>query len=138
MIYAKQVTTPANTAMLDAIKSTLRITKGLIYRVEFHFPLGSAGLMGVMITDGNYQLWPSSVGEWFTGDQIVIAFDDVYLKEASPFEFQIYTYNLDDTYEHLINIRIGLLTKELFQARFLPSLAYKDFTQIRKEYKVDP
>ena len=82
-----------------------------------------------MISDGGFQVWPSPLGSWFTGDSIVIGFDDVYLKESAPYQFNIFTYNDDDTYEHLIHVRIGLVTNEIFMARFLPSMAYKDFAE---------
>ncbi len=101
----------------------------MVYKVEFDFPPGSAGLLGCAVFDGGYQVWPSSLGRWFTGDSIVIGFDDVYLKESAPYSFNIFTYNTDDTYDHLVNVRIGLVSSEIFMARFLPSMAYKEFAE---------
>lgn len=113
------------------------ITKGLVYKVEFDFPPGSAGLLGCAIFDGSYQVWPSSLGNWFTGDDVVISFDDVYLKESAPYNFTIVTYNEDDTYDHLINIRIGLVSKKIFMGRFLPSIAYEDFAALLAQVNND-
>lgn len=121
MIYTANITTPKDTAK-TALKTTrINVTKGLVYKVDFYFPSGSAGLMGVAVFDGLFQVWPSSVGEFFVGEDMVIPFDDMYLMESAPFEFQVYTYNEDDTYNHFLAVRIGLVSKELFLARFLPT-----------------
>lgn len=93
--------------------------------------------MGCMVSDGGFQVWPSSLGNWFTGDSIVIGFDDVYLKESAPYHFNIFTYNDDDSYDHSINIRIGLVTNEIFMARFLPSMGYKDFAEALLKIQAD-
>jgi len=130
LIYSANIITSSGQTALDPKRTILKLTKGLIYKVEIDFPSGSAGLAGVMVCDGSYQVWPSSKGEWFTGDSSNIVFEDMYIKETDPFEFVIYSYNTDDTYDHLINIRIGLVSKEVFMARFLPTLSYKAFTEM--------
>lgn len=89
MIYTANITTPGFVPGMDLKKTVLHVTKGLVYKVEFYFPAGSAGLMGVAVFDGLYQVWPSSVGEYFVGEDQLISFDDMYLKESAPFEFQI-------------------------------------------------
>ena len=130
MIYSAEITTVKNTAKTALKRTTLKITKGLVYKIEFYFPRGSAGLMGVAVFDGSYSIWPSTIGQFFSGDDVIISFDDMYLKEAAPFMFHIYTYNLDDTYNHLIHVRVGLVSKEVYLARFLPHIGYDYFASI--------
>lgn len=137
MVYTIPITTTKNTSKSNPDRAILTVTKGLVYKVEFDFPPGSAGLLGCMVSDGGFQVWPSSLGSWFTGDSIVIGFDDVYLKESAPYQFNIFTYNDDDTYDHAINVRIGLVTNEIFMARFLPSMAYKDFAEALLQMQSD-
>jgi hypothetical protein len=132
MIYSATIETLANTAILNAKKTQLIVTTGLVYKIEVLFPAGSAGLMGVAILDGSLRVWPSTAGEWFVGDSNIISFDDVYLKEDAPYIFDILTYNLDDTYNHKVYVRIGFVTKEIFMARFLPHLSYKYFEEMLK------
>lgn len=120
MIYTGNITTPANTVRKAPKITRVKVTKGLIYRVEFYFPPGSMGLMGVAVFDALYQCWPSSIGDYFTSDNETIGFDDLFLKEAEPYEFQVVTYNEDETYEHFVSVRLGLLSKDVYQARFLP------------------
>lgn len=130
MIYLANITTPKNTPLSALKKTTLDVTKGLVYRVEFCFPLGPSGLMGAAMFDGLFQLWPSSAGQFFISDNETIVFDDLYLKEAAPFEFQVYTYNLDDTYDHFLGVRVGLVSDEVFKARFLPYESYEYFAKL--------
>lgn len=133
MIYIANITTVKNTAQSSLKKTTIRVTKGLVFKVEFFFPPGSAGLMGLAVFDGLYQVWPSSVGEFFLSDGETISFEDLYLKESGPFEFQCYTYNIDDTHDHLVGVRIGLVSSEVFMARFLPTRDRNYFKRLREK-----
>ena len=130
LIYSKHISTVKKTDGLVYYKAQLHVTKGLVYRVEFYFPRGSAGLLGVAVYDGGFGVWPSNAGEFFTGDDELISFDDLYLKESAPYIFDIYTYNLDDTYDHVVDVRLGLVSKEAYQARFLPSIAWGEFAEM--------
>lgn len=133
MIYTANITTEKKTEQTDLKKTVLHVTKGLVYKVEFYFPSGSAGLMGVAVFDGLYQVWPSNMGEFFVGEDQLIAFDDMYLKEAQPFEFQCYTYNIDETYPHFVSVRIGLVSSEVFLARFLPTKGHDYLVKLRRK-----
>ncbi len=133
MIYIANILTLKNTAKTELKKTTINVTSGLVFKVEFYFPAGSAGLMGVAVYDGLYQVWPSSVGEFFTGEDQLIAFDDMYLKESAPFELQCYSYNEDDTYDHFVSVRIGLVSADVFLARFMPSRNRVDLDKLRAE-----
>ena len=130
MIYSKHISKAKHPTEPPYQRTPLRVTKGLIYKVELFFPRGSAGLMGAAIFDGGFAVWPSNVGEFFTGDDELISFDDLYLKEAAPYQLDIYTYNNDDTHSHAVDVRIGLVSKEAYQARFLPSIAWGEFAEM--------
>ncbi len=124
------ITTTKNTAQTDLKKTEIHVTSGLVYKVQFTFPPGSAGLMGVAVFDGLFQVWPSSVGEFMIGEDLVVSFEDMYLKETAPFEFQCYTYNTDDTYDHAVSVRIGLVSQEVFKARFMPTRGTEHLTKL--------
>ena len=82
-------------------------------------------------------MWPSNLGEWFRASHVPIAFDDTYFKTIEPFEFDIYTANDDDTYSHGALVRIGLVSKEIFMARFLPSYTYKYFLEMLETMRAE-
>lgn len=135
MIYTANITTPKDRDETNLKKTTLYVTKGLVYQVEFYFPSGSAGLMGVAVFDGLYQVWPSSVGEFFLGESQLIAFNDLYLKESPPFTFEIYTYNTDDTHGHFVSVRIGLVSSDVFLARFLPTKGHDYLVKLQRSMR---
>ena len=123
MIYTLDVTTPANTAKIAPLETLIRLTRGLVYRVEIDFPAGAVGLHHVTIHDGGFQVWPSTNHQTFHQDAVSIGFDETYFKLSPPYEFLIRTYNLDDTFPHLVQVRIGLVSDERLWARFIPDLA---------------
>ncbi|MFZ2149259.1 MAG: hypothetical protein WAV28_18770 [Sedimentisphaerales bacterium] len=137
MIYVANITTPKETAKNSLQLTRIKVTKGLVYKVEFYFPSGSAGLMGAAVFDGLFQVWPSSVGEFFIGEEMNISFDDLYLKESAPFEFQCYTYNIDDTHAHSVGVRIGLVSSDVFLARFLPTKGYEYLAELVEKLKTE-
>lgn len=137
MIFTANIKTPANTSQASLLKTTINVTKGLVYKVEFYFPSGSEGKMGVAVFDGLYQVWPSNVGVFFLGSDNTIPFDDLYLKSSAPFELQCYTYNTDDIFDHLVSVRIGLVSNEVYMARFLPSKTYEEFVTLLAQMKAE-
>lgn len=130
MIFTANITTAKDTAKTSLKRTVLEVTKGLVYKVEYYFPSGSAGLAGVAVFDGLYQVWPSTIGEFFLGESQLISFEDMYLKESAPYTFQIYTFNEDDTHSHSIGVRIGLVSKDVFLARFMPTRSREQLTEL--------
>ena len=133
MIYSHYVSTPIIIHTVNPLQSVLKVTKGLVYKVEVEFPPGPISLLRCQIYDGGYQVWPSTPGEYFKSDGYCISFDDTFLKLAEPFQFDIYTWNDDDTYPHGVTVRIGMVSSELFMARFLPTYGYKELSRILRE-----
>lgn len=129
MIYSLDITTPANTSSVDKKLTRMYVTKGLVYKVEVFFPPGSFGLLSCFINDGGYQCWPSTPGQAFIGNNNTIAFDDVYIKNSAPFIFDIFTWNLDETYEHMVIIRLGMVSADIYMARYLPTLAFDLYSE---------
>lgn len=125
MIYTANITTSSGTTKEAPKRTSIKVNKGLVYRVEFYFPPGSMGLMGVAVLDGLYQCWPSTPGVFFITDDETIGFDDLFIKEAEPYEFTVLTYNEDDTYNHFVSVRLGLVSREVFLARFMPTKSYE-------------
>ena len=133
MIYAYDITTVANTTQSSPKRTTLKVTKGLVYQVEVEFPPGPLGYCHVSIHDGGYQIWPSNSEFDFHGDNGYITFPDTYLKLVAPFEFTAVTWNEDDTWPHTIHIRLGMVSDEVFMARFLPSLSFDKMLTVLDE-----
>lgn len=108
MIFRKGVTTPKDTFETAKKVTRLKLTKGIITKIDISFPIGCAGLLHVAINYGLHQVWPINSDESFAGDGETISFEEHIVVENDPFELMIYTWNLDDTYEHMCAVRIGL------------------------------
>ena len=137
MIYSVSITTTANTAKTEATKTVIKLCKGLVYKFEVEFPPGCCGLLHCQIFDGNYQLYPTSANDSFHSDARVIGFDDLYLKQAAPFEFVIKTWNLDVTNEHTIQVRLGMASSEAFMSRYMPSISWEKFQEVLSKAAIE-
>lgn len=130
MIFCKSITAAVGRDASNPVIEDLIIAKGLIYRVEFDFPPGCCGLLNVRLFDGSYQVYPTSRDDSFHGDAAVIAFDDCYLKDTPPWIFRCVVWNNDDTWEHTVQIRVGIASSEAFMSRYMPSVSWEKFQSL--------
>lgn len=130
MVFSVSITTSNGTAKAKADSNVLKVAKGLAYRFEVEFPPGCSGLQHVQIFDGLYQVYPTSQQDSFHSDARVIGFDDCYLKQSAPYEFTIKTWNLDETHDHTVQVRIGMASSEAFMSRFMPSISWEKFQEV--------
>lgn len=135
MIYVVDITTPQGTLITAPMETVLKVSKGLVYKIDVEFPPGACGGHYVKILDGAYQVWPSNEHSYFHGDDEIISFEDMYIKSEPPYEFKIITYNTGDNYDHLVQVRIGLVTSEVFMARFLPTYTYDKMVELLAQAK---
>lgn len=136
MIYSKYISTPIIDHVTTPLKTVLKVSCGLVYKVEVDFPPGPASLLKCQIYDGGFQAWPSTPGEFFASDNFCITFDDTYLKLTDPYQFDIFTWNEDETFAHGLTVRIGMVSSELFMARFLPTYGYRELTRYLEQEKI--
>ncbi len=129
MIYGGTISTPANTAASAPLRTEVEVTSGLVYHLKVIFPPGPSGLLHVRILDGTYQVFPTTHGASFHGDNIMMEFDELYPKDTAPLLFVVETWNLDDTYAHEVDVLLSLASKEEFQARYLPMSANNALVQ---------
>ena len=127
MIYTTLITVSAKGTKKTAVRTTLKINKGLIWLMEVDFPAGCVGLTHVQIFDGKYQVLPASPDMDLSGDGQLLRYDDLYLKEAAPFELVVVTWNTDELWDHTVQVRIGVASTRLFMGRYLPSVGWEDF-----------
>ena len=133
MIYSSTITTDAGTAEGSKADVTLQLTSGLVWLFEVDFPPGCCGLQHVQLFDGSYQVLPATIGESLHGDSVTMRFDDLYFKQAAPFELKIRTWNLDDTWDHTIQVRIGQASSRAEMSRYIPAFAWENFEKLMIE-----
>ena len=127
MIYASTITYEKGGSEASEVRTVLKVSKGLVWRIEVESPSGCCGLVHVKILDGKYQMFPASIGETIASNGSVIGFDDLYLKTSGPFEFIIVGWNEDTRHSHKVQVRIGMASSEAFMSRYMPSLTWEKF-----------
>ena len=109
MFYDYSFTIPANTPEKTPLRKNIDLTHGIIHRVEIGFPLGCAGLVYIQIVQGLHQLWPTNADGSFNTDGYTIAFGEFHDMTVEPFTLSLIGWNLDDTYDHTLEVRLGIL-----------------------------
>jgi len=133
MIYTATITAEKGGSESQAVKTVLPVTSGLLWLLEVDFPPGCCGLAHFCLFDGLYQVVPATPGESFHGDAVTLHFDDLYYKQAAPFEFLIETWNEDEVWDHTLQVRVGMAASEAEMSRYIPALAFKDFERLVAE-----
>lgn len=120
MIFKWNISTPANTAATAKVKTLLNVAYGIVHHIDIQFPPGPAGLLHLQVRDALHQVWPYNSDSSFSSHNVNISFREFIPVLVEPFEFQAYTWNLDDTYDHTVIIRIGILHPRIIAPWLLP------------------
>ena len=106
MIFVEALTIPANTPKTAPIIATIPIIQGTITLVSVQFPPGVNALAHVKVLWGLYQLFPSNEqGDFATGGETVV-WDETIDITTEPLQLVMQGWNLDDTYDHTITLRV--------------------------------
>lgn len=110
MIFIFAIDTPVNTLPTNKLKTTLQLAAGKITEVHLQFPPGLDGLAHIAINDGLHQLWPTNPeGDFCTSEDVITFAEDIDIGPDTA-QLTAYTWNLDDTYDHTITVRIVVAT----------------------------
>jgi hypothetical protein len=113
MFYDFAITIPANTPKASPVVTELKLTAGVIHRVEIQFPAGCMGLAHIAINDGLHQLLPTNPDGDFASDDYVIPIDEYYPMPGGDYILTARGWNMDDTYPHTLSVRIGILSGDV-------------------------
>jgi len=113
MFYEYNITYLPNIPKDMEQTSTIRLSRGIVKRVEVVFPRGCAGLVGVRIFRGSVQVIPLNYPAWLDTDGETISITSEIDLSVNPYELIVKGYNLDDTYPHTIRVRFELVTVEV-------------------------
>lgn len=133
MIYTLTKAVPINGTVATARQYKMPVTAGLIYQFELYLPPGSSGLLHVMVTDGGFQVWPSEPGEWFFGDDTLIAFPDRYYVSSPAHLLDVWAYNEDDSFAHAFQVRIGQVSDPALISGFMPGVSMERLSAVLSE-----
>ena len=117
MIYRFGITTAITYSETNKLKTILPLARGVIHQIEILFPPGPAGLLHIHLNRGIHQIWPSNSEGNFSADDNTIGFREHFEITGRPYQLEAYTWNDDDTYPHLVIVRIGVLERKFILRR---------------------
>jgi hypothetical protein len=113
VIYSIPITTPKNTQEDTPLVTEIPIIKGVIHKVEFDFPPGNQFLHRLrLVREGAYIL-PSNKGGYFTTEGNIISYREHWEIKDEPLAVYVHSWNLDETYDHTVIVRLGILRKNI-------------------------
>jgi len=92
--YNFTLTIPANTAATDREEKRVKLTHGVITRVEVSFPRGCAGLAHLQIYENGHQVWPTNPDGDFASDDYTIPIDEYHEFFRAPYQLRLSGWNL--------------------------------------------
>ncbi|GAI06644.1 unnamed protein product [marine sediment metagenome] len=113
MYYDFSFEIPPYTAKSRPEEQVVKLTHGVIHRVEVGFPPGCAGLAHLQIKRGLHQVWPTNPQGSFNTDGYVIPINEYYEFFTEPYILTLVGWNLDDTFPHTLDVRFGILPEKV-------------------------
>lgn len=115
MFYDYAFPIPASTAKASPYTRDLHLCAGIVHRIELQFPIGTYALAHCYLVHDGHQWQPSNPDGDFASDGYVIAFDEYYELAENNNIVKFVGWNDDDTFQHTITVRIGILPKDVVQ-----------------------
>jgi len=112
MFYDFAITVPKSRTEANPVEQVMKLTYGVIHRVEVQFPIGTQALAHCKLLHEEHQLFPTNPEGSFASDGYVIPIDDHFELFTEPYSLKAKCWNDDDTYAHTITVRVGILPPE--------------------------
>jgi len=111
MIFAWDITITADKKAASPKTEILKLSKGVITKIEIKFARGCHGMVKVRLLHQEAQLVPLSRGEWITGDDETVSFPEFFELWTTPYQLKFVGCSPGTTYEHTVTVRIAVLPK---------------------------
>jgi len=115
VFYDYEITVPANTLDDSPVVTELKLSAGIINWVELRFRYGPSFMVKVKIFQGGHQVWPTNQEGAFSDDGRPIAFSENFELDAGQNVLTVVCTSPGTKYDHVINLRLGILPPEVVQ-----------------------
>lgn len=109
MFFAWDILVDAGKKEDDPKKQILKLTKGVITRVDIKFPPGCNGMVKVRLFRYESQLIPLSRDEWVTGDSESVPTEAFYELTEVPTQLKFIGCSPGTTNPHTVTLRVQVL-----------------------------
>jgi len=113
MRYSMGVTIQTDETEDNPHEEMLGLCFGTINQVSILFPPGHAGLTHLQIFYQTRQIFPTTPGESFVGDDTQHVFEERWPILEVPHELLLRAWSVDAEYEHTIYVSISVLAPEM-------------------------
>ena len=113
MRYRRALTIAAGQTQANPSLADLELCAGVITEVEILFPAGHSGLTYLQIWYLGRQIFPTSEGATFRGDDNVIQFSEQWVIQEVPHRLQLRGWAPDATLEHTLFVEISIQPFEI-------------------------
>jgi hypothetical protein len=108
MIYEHRLTISPNTPLLTPAVQLFEVHPGTLNQIGIFFPLGCRGYAHAVIYAQETQIFPTNAGTDFAADGEDLIFPEDLDIPAGATQFYIKGWNLDDTYQHTVTVRMQI------------------------------
>lgn len=130
MSFAWDITIPADTKEATPVERKLKITHGVITKMEVLCPPGCHKMVKVRLLKGKlFGLLPTNPDEWIRGDEFPITYETYLPIDDMPYELDFQACSPDTDYPHTISVRIEMLKEDVAA----PWQTVKDFVSILRK-----
>ena len=112
MFYDFAVLVPAGTLESNPVVKTLKLTAGIIVRVDIGFPRGCNGYVYCRIKHEEHQILPNNPDQVFRWDGETIECPMYLPLVNAPFTLKAEAYSPSAIYEHTLSIRVAVMREE--------------------------
>jgi len=111
LFWAWDIRIPASTSESAPITQILKLSHGVITRIDLKFPAGCHGYAKVRINRWEFQLVPLNRNEWCTGDDETIPTELYYELTEEPYQLKFIGCSPDADYDHTITVRVSIVPR---------------------------
>lgn len=108
MRYHASLTVPAATLASAPASTKFSVSAGRITEVEIMFPPGQVGRVYLQLWYNDKQIYPTSLGQAFRGDDHLITFGDSYPLDDEPYELELRAWAPTASYEHTVYVQVTI------------------------------
>ena len=113
MIWAWDINITANKLTTAPETQILKLSKGVIVKVDIKFARGCHGMVKVRLRHEESQLVPLSRDEWITGDNETVSFPEFFELKTGPYQLKFLGCSPGTSYAHTVTVRISVLPKRV-------------------------
>ena len=128
MLYAKSLVVPPGRPADNPVEEIVRLTHGVITRIDCDFPLGCNNYVSAYVRRGLHQVWPNNPDGRARATGLTVSSAEYLEIFFEPLEVVVGGYAPASTYQHELTFRIELTPSHIAERgskldRYLAGLA---------------